>query len=296
MLIPVLISLRGVFPARLYPAARRAAALVLVGGAAVSAVVSLSLTWAFPGSLSSAGERVLWALRVVGGVDIGRMDANGVLHRGHHWIAAIVAVLSALSLLGATAIFLRAARVKRFLSAQDELDVRRLLREHGARDSLGYFATRRDKSVVFGPDRRAAVDLPGGRLGQPRLRRPDRARRGLAPGHRGAGCPRPASTAGTPRCSAPARRAPAPMSRPASRPSRSATRRSSTSGGSSSRSAALRPVRRAAERVARAGYRIRIVRHGDLTADELAEIGRAGRGVARRRTRARLLDGPQPAR
>ena len=157
VLIPVLISLRGVFPARLYPASRRSAALVLFGGAAISAVVSLSLTWVFPDSLTNPGERVLWALRVVGGVDIGRMDANGVLHRGHHWIAAIVAVISALSLLGATAIFLRAARVKRFLSAQDELDVRRLLREHGARDSLGYFATRRDKSVVFGPERRAAV-------------------------------------------------------------------------------------------------------------------------------------------
>ena len=28
---------------------------------------------------------------------------------------------------------------------------------HGAGDSLGYFATRRDKCVVFSPDRRAAV-------------------------------------------------------------------------------------------------------------------------------------------
>ena len=273
VLIPVLISLRGVFPARLYPASRRSAVLVLFGGAAISAVVSLSLTWVFPGSLANPGERVLWALRVVGGVDLGRMDANGVLHRGHHWIAAIVAVLSALSLLGATAIFLRAARVKRFLSAQDELDVRRLLREHGARDSLGYFATRRDKSVVFGPERRAAVThrvvasvslASGDPVGAPEAWAPaigswlSEARAyGWYPAVLGAGeeATRAYVAAGLKAI---------PLGDEAIVDVR----------GFVLRSAALRPVRRAAERVARAGYRIRIVRHGDLTPDELAEMGR----------------------
>src|SRR5690348_3437378 len=40
VLIPLLIALRPAYPARLYPASRRAAALILVGGAAVSAVVA----------------------------------------------------------------------------------------------------------------------------------------------------------------------------------------------------------------------------------------------------------------
>lgn len=39
-----------------------------------------------------------------------------------------------------------------------EVRVRRLLLEHGEIDSLGYYATRRDKSAIFSPDGRACVD------------------------------------------------------------------------------------------------------------------------------------------
>ncbi len=35
--------------------------------------------------------------------------------------------------------------------------MRRLVLQSGERDSLGYFATRRDKSVIFSSDRKAAV-------------------------------------------------------------------------------------------------------------------------------------------
>ena len=38
---------------------------------------------------------------------------------------------------------------------EHELDT--LLRDYGDHDSLGYFATRRDKSVVFAPSGRAAI-------------------------------------------------------------------------------------------------------------------------------------------
>ena len=53
--------------------------------------------------------------------------------------------------------FFRSSRAKDFVSPQDELDIRRLVLETGERDSLAYFATRRDKSVIFSPDHRAAV-------------------------------------------------------------------------------------------------------------------------------------------
>jgi len=43
------------------------------------------------------------------------------------------------------------------LSEDEEAQVRGLLDRHGARDSLGYFALRRDKSVVFSPSGKAAV-------------------------------------------------------------------------------------------------------------------------------------------
>ncbi|MFF8021465.1 phosphatidylglycerol lysyltransferase domain-containing protein [Streptomyces sp. NPDC007896] len=43
------------------------------------------------------------------------------------------------------------------LTAEDESRVRALLDRYGARDSLGYFALRRDKSVVFSPSGKAAI-------------------------------------------------------------------------------------------------------------------------------------------
>jgi lysyl-tRNA synthetase class 2 len=52
---------------------------------------------------------------------------------------------------------LRPARPVAGLTAGDEARLRELLAGHGARDSLGHFALRRDKSVVFSPSSKAAV-------------------------------------------------------------------------------------------------------------------------------------------
>ncbi|MGW3494052.1 phosphatidylglycerol lysyltransferase domain-containing protein [Streptomyces sp. NPDC001020] len=43
------------------------------------------------------------------------------------------------------------------LTEQDEAHLRALLEKHGSRDSLGHFALRRDKAVVFSPSGKAAV-------------------------------------------------------------------------------------------------------------------------------------------
>jgi lysyl-tRNA synthetase class 2 len=45
----------------------------------------------------------------------------------------------------------------RVLNAEDELRIRELLVQYGEQDSLGYFATRRDKRVIFAPDGTAAI-------------------------------------------------------------------------------------------------------------------------------------------
>ena len=42
-------------------------------------------------------------------------------------------------------------------TGEDEFAIRALLEAYGKNDSLGYFATRRDKSVVFAPNGRAAI-------------------------------------------------------------------------------------------------------------------------------------------
>ncbi len=43
------------------------------------------------------------------------------------------------------------------LTEEDEAQLRALLEKHGARDSLGHFALRRDKAVIFSPSGKAAV-------------------------------------------------------------------------------------------------------------------------------------------
>ncbi|MFE0045268.1 phosphatidylglycerol lysyltransferase domain-containing protein [Streptomyces albireticuli] len=68
--------------------------------------------------------------------------------------------LGALGLLTvATTAFLafRPAYPAAVLTEEDEDRLRELLDKHGARDSLGHFALRRDKSVVFSPSGKAAV-------------------------------------------------------------------------------------------------------------------------------------------
>ncbi|MCK5751488.1 MAG: bifunctional lysylphosphatidylglycerol synthetase/lysine--tRNA ligase LysX, partial [Mycobacterium sp.] len=48
-------------------------------------------------------------------------------------------------------------RADNALTGEDESAIRGLLELYGKNDSLGYFATRRDKAVVFSPDGRAAI-------------------------------------------------------------------------------------------------------------------------------------------
>jgi len=54
-------------------------------------------------------------------------------------------------------LFLRPAEPAPALSAEDEERIRELLGRQGARDSLGYFSLRRDKSVIWSPTGKACV-------------------------------------------------------------------------------------------------------------------------------------------
>jgi lysyl-tRNA synthetase class 2 len=145
------------FPARLARGSWLAALAVLISGLIVSTLVTFLITEASPRDLTSTGEKLRWSLRASLGILGDRSESALHGHHGHHWVEVIAGLLSALALLAAVAVFLRSSRAKQFLGAQDELRVRRMVLEHGERDSLGYFATRRDKSVIFSPDGRAAV-------------------------------------------------------------------------------------------------------------------------------------------
>ncbi|MFE3654245.1 bifunctional lysylphosphatidylglycerol synthetase/lysine--tRNA ligase LysX [Streptomyces sp. NPDC059152] len=131
------------------------AALVLAGGLVVSVLIGWGLVSLAPGSLEAGGgNRLLWAAnRVCGGL------VGGRIVEGHpaHWIGTLLGLLGALALLNAAAALFRSQRMEAALHGDEEDRIRALLSKYGSQDSLGYFATRRDKAVVFSPSGKAAV-------------------------------------------------------------------------------------------------------------------------------------------
>ncbi|OKK19278.1 hypothetical protein AMK16_14140 [Streptomyces sp. CB00455] len=73
------------------------------------------------------------------------------------WVDVFVNVVSMLLLLAVLFAAFRSRRVVDPLSEEDEERLRVLLAKQGDRDSLGYFALRREKSVIWSPTGKAAV-------------------------------------------------------------------------------------------------------------------------------------------
>ena len=73
------------------------------------------------------------------------------------WVNAVINVMSAVLFVLVFYVAFRSPRGKELLTAEDEARLRTLLDKQGGRDSLGYFALRRDKAVVFSPSGKAAV-------------------------------------------------------------------------------------------------------------------------------------------
>lgn len=157
VLVVLLWRSRQAFSSKLEPGARWLALSVLLIGLAISITVSLLLTFTFPDKLIGPVHKLAWAIRVPLGVEPASTEVGWAGQHGHHWIGALAGLLSAVALVAAALIFLRSARAKSYLTSQDELEIRRLLLQSGERDSLGYFATRRDKSAILSPDRTAAI-------------------------------------------------------------------------------------------------------------------------------------------
>jgi len=140
-----------------YAAHRRGAVwqalTVLLLGLAVAILVGWGLVELFPGTLPR-GQRLLWAAnRVCGGIVSGR-SFDG---RPPKALSFVLGLFGALALLNAAATLFRSQRLEAALHGDEESRIRALLQAYGADDSLGYFATRRDKAVVFSPSGKAAV-------------------------------------------------------------------------------------------------------------------------------------------
>ena len=77
--------------------------------------------------------------------------------RPHVFLNAVFGLFGAMALIAAAIVLFQSQRADNALTGQDESAIRGLLELYGKNDSLGYFATRRDKSVVFAPSGRAAI-------------------------------------------------------------------------------------------------------------------------------------------
>ncbi|MFF3323941.1 bifunctional lysylphosphatidylglycerol synthetase/lysine--tRNA ligase LysX [Streptomyces sp. NPDC002889] len=151
--LAVLVVARGQFYARSRRGALRRALAVLVLGLAAGVLVGWGLVELFPGGLPQ-GQRLLWAAnRVFGGLVSGD-QFDGRPPRG---LFFLLGLFGALALLAAAYTLLRSQRLEAALHGDEEPRIRALLGAYGAQDSLGYFATRRDKAVVFSPSGKAAV-------------------------------------------------------------------------------------------------------------------------------------------
>lgn len=153
LLLALLIVARREFYADSRRAAVRRALLVLVTGLVLAILLGWGLVELFPGTLAE-GQRLLWAAnRVCGGLVSGR-SFDG---RPPRWLFFVLGLFGALALLNAAATLFRSQRLVAALHGDEESRIRALLQAYGGGDSLGYFATRRDKAVVFSPSGKAAV-------------------------------------------------------------------------------------------------------------------------------------------
>ncbi|WP_456787834.1 bifunctional lysylphosphatidylglycerol synthetase/lysine--tRNA ligase LysX [Cellulomonas sp. P5_C5] len=123
----------------------RALAFFLVGGA----VLLLLGTWLVSrfGDAPDSGSAAFYVWDNMVG-DLGEADAASDA-TAPLWVRIVLNLIGAATVIGATILLFRSPSYTRTLDAVDEARVRTLLREFGSEDSLGYFATRRDKAMVW---------------------------------------------------------------------------------------------------------------------------------------------------
>ncbi|MEY9947792.1 phosphatidylglycerol lysyltransferase domain-containing protein [Kitasatospora sp. GAS1066B] len=128
--------------------------VLLIGGALVTALGALLVrvgTEPEAGWGDSFGYALVRLFTVSG---FGQVTSRVAVDR---WADLTINVLGAALFLLVLRVFFRSPQGRVHLEPDDERRLRALLEAHGARDSLGYFALRRDKSVCWSPSGKAAV-------------------------------------------------------------------------------------------------------------------------------------------
>jgi lysyl-tRNA synthetase class 2 len=134
----------------------KTAVILAVGGAAAATGVGVALlTWFGKVGDSSYGARVEYTLLRLLTVD--KEDVSGLGIYSPHWLDVLINAMSLVLFLAVVYVFFRSPRGQVRHSFEDEARLRELLAKEPEPDSLGYFALRRDKSVIFSPSGKAAI-------------------------------------------------------------------------------------------------------------------------------------------
>ncbi|OKI71488.1 bifunctional lysylphosphatidylglycerol synthetase/lysine--tRNA ligase LysX [Streptomyces sp. MJM1172] len=149
----ILIAARAEFYAASRPGALWRALLVLGLGLLAAVLLGWGLVALFPGTLPK-GQWLDWAAKEVFGGLFSDREFDG---RPPRPLSFLCGLFGALALLNAAATLFRSQRLTAALHGDEEPRIRALLGAYGRHDSLGYFATRRDKAVVFAPNGKAGV-------------------------------------------------------------------------------------------------------------------------------------------
>ncbi len=152
--IAFLVMARQEFWAKVRRGALLKAAATLVAGMAIGTLVGWGLLELFPGSLAQS-DRFLYALNRVSA--FAGASSDSFTGHPHVLVNALLGLFGALALMVAAIVLFQSQRAENALTGEDESAIRGLLELYGKTDSLGYFATRRDKAVVFAPNGRAAI-------------------------------------------------------------------------------------------------------------------------------------------
>ncbi|MFB7636164.1 phosphatidylglycerol lysyltransferase domain-containing protein [Streptomyces sp. NPDC056149] len=133
------------------------AALTAAGGLLVTSVLAALLVTATNQASGTSTFIERWRYGLLRLVSLAAGDRAFPGITTPNWVNGTINVLSAALLVAVLWAAFRSVRSTDPITADDEERLRGLLARHGDRDSLGYFALRRDKSAVFSPSGKAAV-------------------------------------------------------------------------------------------------------------------------------------------
>ena len=137
------------------PRTRRTVVRVFVGLVAMDFAIGLGylavgpLAGNYP--VTQRVQDVLYELVGASGPVLWASDVRGDFYH------LLTSALGAFTLVVTIYVFLRSARPRARLAAADAVKIRALLDKHGDRDSLGYFALRDDKSVIWSPSGKSGI-------------------------------------------------------------------------------------------------------------------------------------------